>query len=151
MAVDEAPRVPPFRITLFYGPEPVEGRQTVQSCVFNVKKRSWKAGVQVAVELEEAQLSRARAALRFEDWFASLLRDVPEVERETYEHRGGELLVQNLAALKLDLAIEAGLPQDHQEVGSRSWIKELDQRILEHADRIKARIVAELDLPASSS
>jgi hypothetical protein len=141
MTVDEAPRVPPFRITLFYGPEPVEGRQRVQSCVFNVKKRSWKAGVQVAVELEEAQLSRARATLRFDDWLAGLLTVVPEVEREVYKHRGAELLVQNVAALKLDLAIEA----------SGSWMNELDQRILERADHIKSCIVAELDLPTSSS
>ena len=49
-----------FRITFFFGPEAAPDRPGVVRCVFNVKKRSWKGGVQVTVELEAAQLERIR-------------------------------------------------------------------------------------------
>src|SRR6266852_7114518 len=49
-----------FRITFFFGPEVAPDRPGVLRCVFNVKKRSWKGGVQVTVELGELQLERLR-------------------------------------------------------------------------------------------
>src|ERR1700745_3346567 len=49
-----------FRITFFFGPEEVPDRPGVVRCVFNVKKRGWKGGVQVTVELGERQLERIR-------------------------------------------------------------------------------------------
>ena len=49
--------IPSYRVTLFFGPESVEGKPDVQACVFNVKKRSWKAGIQVSVEMSTDQLS----------------------------------------------------------------------------------------------
>ena len=44
------PELPQYRVTLFFGPEPVKARPSRVCCVFNVKKRSWKGGVQIAVE-----------------------------------------------------------------------------------------------------
>src|SRR5437870_11999365 len=49
-----------FRITFFFGPEEAPDRPGVVRCVFNVKKRSWKGGVQVTVELAGAELERIR-------------------------------------------------------------------------------------------
>src|SRR6266705_5247993 len=49
-----------FRITFFFGPEAAPDRPGVVRCVFNVKKRSWKGGVQVTVELASAQFERIR-------------------------------------------------------------------------------------------
>lgn len=140
------PESPNYRITLFYGPEPVEGRQTVQRCVFNVKKRSWKAGVQVAVEIDDEQVIRAGDELRLEDWLNGVLRSVAADERGSYERRAQELFRQALAALKLALAIEAGLSQENQRLGSQSLVPELDRRIQERGDQLKSEIVAGLDV-----
>jgi hypothetical protein len=141
------PQSPNYRVTLFYGPEPVEGR-SVQCCVFNVKKRSWKAGVQVAVEIEDQQFVRALAELRFEDWLGRILKRVAADERASYERRAQELLRQALAALKLDLAIQGGLSQENQRVEGQSLVTELDRRIPECGDQLKSEILAGLDVEA---
>ncbi|TAJ22530.1 MAG: hypothetical protein EPO64_13570 [Nitrospirae bacterium] len=142
-----SPPVPPYRVTLFYGPEPVEGRPSRVSCVFNVKKRSWKGGVQVAVEMEEGQLACARQAIGFEPWLKAALAGVSEAERGDYESRAQDFFAQGLCSLKLDLAIEAGVAQKNQTIGADVWIGEVDRAFLSQADRIKAQILAELDLP----
>jgi len=142
------PQLPPYRITLFYGPEPVEGRPSRVSCVFNVKKRSWKAGVQVAIELDERQLANARRVSGFEVWLQEVLAAVPEADRAGYEGRAGDLFVQGVCALKLDLAIEAGLRQENQSIQADALVSELDGEIVEQAERLKSQIRADLDLAA---
>ena len=52
-----------YRVTFFFGPEAVEERPDHLRCVFNVKKRSWKGGVQVAVDVARRHLDRARERL----------------------------------------------------------------------------------------
>ena len=143
------PQLPPYRITLFYGPEPVAGHPSRVSCVFNVKKRSWKAGVQVVIELDERQLAHARQVSGFEAWLREVLAAVPEAERAGYEGRAGDLFVQGVCALKLDLAIEAGLRQENQSIGADALVSELDGVILGQAERLKSQVLAELDLAAS--
>ena len=56
MAIELAPEPSQFRVTLFVGPQPVEGRSDASSCIFNVKKRSWKGGIQVAVVITQNQI-----------------------------------------------------------------------------------------------
>ena len=51
MAADALSELSQFRVTLFVGPQAVQGKPFTHVTVFNVKKRSWKGGVQVAVEL----------------------------------------------------------------------------------------------------
>ena len=63
-----SPRVPIYRITLFYGPESIPGVPQTLQCVFNVKKRSWKGGVQIVVGIEEAQLATAKKLLQLDYW-----------------------------------------------------------------------------------
>ena len=68
MSILTSPGVPAYRITLFYGPEYVEGPPKTIQCVFNVKKRSWKGGIQVVVELDEGQFARVGKSLQFDEW-----------------------------------------------------------------------------------
>lgn len=142
-----SPEVPQYRVTLFYGPEAQPGPPAVKGCVFNVKKRSWKGGVQVAVEVEERQLHRAGELLQFESWVKTILARVPDAERAAYETRARDLFVQGVCALKLDLALE-GLRQENTTLAGDRLIGELDRAISERTERLKADILAELDLAA---
>ncbi len=140
------PQIPQYRVTLFFGPEPLNGQLYGISCVFNVKKRSWKAGVQVAVEMEEEQLARARQVIGFEDWLKEELRVVPQAERDQYDGRARDLFVQGMCALKLDLALEAGLRQETRNLTLEMFVSELNHVLPRQADRLKSQILAELDL-----
>ncbi|MDA2910311.1 hypothetical protein MYX04_05215 [Nitrospiraceae bacterium AH_259_D15_M11_P09] len=140
------PQIPQYRVTLFFGPEPLNRQPTGVSCVFNVKKRSWKAGVQVAVEMEEEQLARTRQVIGFEDWLKEELRVVPLAERDQYDSRARDLFVQGVCALKLALALEAGLRQENRNLTVETLVNELDHALPRQADRLKSQILAELDL-----
>lgn len=141
-----APEVPQYRITFFYGPEPAEDRPGLLSCTFNVKKRSWKGGVQIAVEVEERQVARARDTAGFESWLKRLLSTLLDGERADFESRARDLFVQHLCALKLDLAIEAGLRQENSRVTAESFVRELDAAVPARKDRLFAAILTELDV-----
>ncbi|MFM8551502.1 MAG: hypothetical protein ACKOCD_04190 [Nitrospiraceae bacterium] len=147
MPLQPPPDLPPYRITLFYGPEPVGQHPARVSCVFNVKKRSWKGGVQVAVELDEAQVARAKQTLDFEPWLREVLTSVAEDGRTDYASRAQDLFMQALCAIKLDLAIEAGIQQKNGCVAGEAFVGELDRAAADQAGRIKTQILAELDLP----
>ena len=140
------PELPQYRVTLFFGPDPVKTIPTRVCCVFNVKKRSWKGGVQIAVELEENQLARARQTIGFGDWLEEMLAGLPENERDDYQSRAQDLLVQGLCALKLDLALEAGIRQENGCLAGDALVKELDCVVSERMERIKSQILTELDL-----
>jgi len=141
-----APDVPQYRITFFYGPEQVENRPGLLCCTFNVKKRSWKGGVQVAVEVGERQVARAQDTAGFEAWLTRLLLTLPDAERSDYESRARDLFVQHLCALKLDLAIEAGLQQESSRVAIGAFMAELDAAVTKRKDRLFANIRGELDV-----
>ena len=67
-------------MTLFVGPQPVEGKPFTHSTVFNVKKRSWKGGIQVAVELNQTQVDQLSGAVGFSQWLETALTVVPAEE-----------------------------------------------------------------------
>jgi len=135
-----------FRTTFFFGPEDVTGRPGILQCVFNTKKRSWKGGVQVAVELDEAQLAR----LGERGLLSELLEMIrARVEPETfdgYAQRARDLFTQQVCRAKLELAIETGLAQENQTVGAGAFEPELDRAVLAHADAIRQAIFAEMDV-----
>ena len=110
-----SPRVPVYRITLFYGPELMHGVPKALQCVFNVKKRSWKGGVQIVVAVEEAQLATVREALQFDDWIEKILSQVPHKEHANYALRAHDLFVQQVCHLKLQLAIQQGIRQENSQ------------------------------------
>jgi hypothetical protein len=143
-----APEAPRYRVTLFYGPEPVEDCSGVLCCTFNVKKRSWKGGVQIAVEVEERQVARAQDLVGFEAWLKRILSTLLDGERADFESRARDLFTQHLCALKLDLAIEAGLQQENLRLPAGAFMNEVDAAVPARRDRLLANVLAELDLSA---
>jgi hypothetical protein len=141
-----APEAPLYRITFFYGPAPVEDRPGLLCCTFNVKKRSWKGGVQIAVEVDERQVTRAQAATGFEPWLRRIVATLLDAEREDYESRARDLFAQHLCGLKLDLAIDAGLQQENRRIAAEAFARELDEAAPARKDRLLATILAELDV-----
>lgn len=137
---------PQFRITLFYGPESIGDEQPCQRCVFNVKKRSWKGGVQIVVEVAETQVNRLLASLEFSAWIHSVLSNVPQEDRAHYESRARELFVQEICSLKLSRALDSDGRQDNTFISWNQWLDELDALVVSSTYRIKANILTELDL-----
>lgn len=146
MASVPTPELPQYRVTLFFGPEPVKATPSRVCCVFNVKKRSWKGGVQIVVELEEDQLARARQTIGFEGWLNKVLDGLPEGERDDYQSRAQDLLVQGLCALKLNLALDVGIRQENGYLVGDVLVKELDRVVSDQRAQIQTQILTELDL-----
>lgn len=135
-----------YRVTLFFGPEPVEGRSDVQACVFNVKKRSWKAGIHVSVEVDHDQMSRLLYQLQISDRIAKVLMTLAPEERQASQMRVPDLFAQAVAWCKLDLCLEAGLAQEHQCIPSTKFVSELDQSVVDRTEYVVAYILSELDV-----
>ena len=142
------PQLPLYRITLFYGPETVADLPSCVACVFNVKKRSWKGGVQIAVEIDEAQLDRIRQRLGIENWVKNLLAPVHMSERDAYGQRAADLFIQEVCSLKLSFALEADIRQENGRIECRRFTEEVERAAVEHGDHIKSNIQKEFDLPA---
>jgi len=135
-----------FRITFFFGPEAASDRPGVVRCVFNVKKRSWKGGVQVTVELAAAQLERIRERGQFGELIEMIRAKVePEMFAE-YELRARDLFTQQVCWAKLDLAIRAGITQENQTIPAETFQPELDESARARADSIRQAILTELDV-----
>jgi hypothetical protein len=102
--------------------------------------------VQIAVEVEERQVARTRDTIGFEAWLKRILSTLLDAERSDYDSRARDLFTQHLCALKLDLAIGAGLQQKNSRVPAGAFNKELDAAVPAHKDRLLSNILAELDL-----
>ena len=146
MSSIRTPQLPLYRITLFYGPETVVDPPSRVACVFNVKKRSWKRGVQIAIEIDEAQLNRIRQRLGIDGWVENLLSPVPASERDAYEQRAADLFVQEVCSMKLSFALQADIRQENGRVEYGRFIEEVDRATVQDGDHIKSRIQQELDL-----
>lgn len=140
------PETPRYRISLFYGPDAPEGSPPRQTCVFNVKKRSWRTGVQVAVEVTDELVAHAKGVTDFPGWLLTVLSTVPDDERAEYCTRAEDLFVQALCDLKLDLAIQDGLAQENQTLGPDALIEEVARALPSQGQRLRSRILAELDV-----
>ncbi len=135
-----------FRITFFFGPEEVPAQPGILRCVFNVKKRSWKGGIQVTVELTGVQLERLREGGQFGE-LVEMIRAKVEAEMfADYESRAKDLFTQQVCWVKLDLAIAAGIKQENQTVAAETFLEALDRAVVERADAIRQAILTELDL-----
>ncbi len=145
-----APVLPPesssHRVTLFFGPEPLQGEPDTQACVFNVKKRSWKAGVQVSVELDTGQLSSIFQKIRLTDRLTQIFTVLAPEERPAYESRVPDLFAQAVSWCKLDLRLQSGLTQENQRIRADELVQELDQLVPARAEYVIAYILTELDL-----
>jgi len=146
MSLLSPPQIPLFRITLFYGPEPVEGASDSVHCVFNVKKRSWKGGVQVEVVMKKNQIMRLEGVLQHPSWLEDVLNRVPAEDRGEYLQKSHDLLVQLLCFHKLQVFIHAGIRQENIQIPGDSLISETDEVVQREAEEIKRQIYVELDL-----
>ncbi|RMH08383.1 MAG: hypothetical protein D6704_03165 [Nitrospirae bacterium] len=140
------PPIPPYRFTLFFGPETDQADPQIVYCVFNLKKRSWKGGIQVVVELNTEQLAQAKRLLDFEHWYADLLQRLPDSERAEYTPLGHDIFVQQLCQLKLQVAIERGIPPDTSRLGWQQFETELAESLKAQRETVKAQIARQLDL-----
>ena len=143
--------VPSYRVTLFFGPEPVEGRPDVLACVFNVKKRSWKAGIQVSVEIGTDQLLVLRQKMRLADRLAKSVMALDPQERPHYQERIADCFAQAVCWCKLDLRLQAGVVQENQRIQVDELYIKLDQEANNRADYVFAYVLGELDLTPDRS
>jgi hypothetical protein len=146
MAHESSPELSSYRVTLFFGPEPVEKETGVQACIFNVKKRSWKAGVQVSVEIGPEQLAGLRHKVRLVDRLAEVLMMLSPDERSAHQARAEDFFVQSVTWCKLDLCLRAGLTQENQRISAVDFVSELDRSVVARMEYVIAYIMTELDV-----
>jgi hypothetical protein len=146
MAVEHAPESSQFRVTLFVGPQPVEGKPFTFSCVFNVKKRSWKGGTQVAVDITQRQIDMLSTEVDFSSWLAQALINLSDEDRPSHEERAHELFIQAVCWCKLDLVLQSGITQENQCLTADTWIAEVRDTVIRRRKFITSYVATELDL-----
>lgn len=146
MAIERAPEPSQFRVTLFVGPQPVEGKPFTSSCVFNVKKRSWKGGIQVAVVLTHSQIDTLSADVDFSRWLALALVDLADEDRGSSQKRAHELFIQAVCWCKLDLTLQSGIAQENQSLEDETWNAEIRDAVITRTNFITSYVASELDL-----
>lgn len=146
MAVEHASEPSQFRVTLFVGSQPVKGRPFTSSCVFNVKKRSWKGGIQVAVAITQSQIDTLSTEVDFSRWLAQALIDLSDEDRPPHQERAHELFIQAVCWCKLDLALQSGITQESQCLADDTWITEVRDTVIRRTNFITSYIASELDL-----
>ena len=146
MAVEHAPEPSQFRVTLFVGPQPVEGRPFTYSCVFNVKKRSWKGGIQVAVVITQSQIDTLSTDVDFSQLVGPGPSDLADEDRLSHQERAHELFIQAVCWCKLDLALQAGITQENQCLADDTWIAEVRDTVIKRTNFITSYVASELDL-----
>ena len=146
MSLLTPPTAPQYRVTLFYGPDLAPGDHSRLHCVFNVKKRSWKAGIQVAVQLPAGLVTALKHRLSFESWLEGLLAPMDDDTRRECRHRAEDLLVIQACTYKLNAALDDGLPQENATLGIGPFDDDLPQVLSELSDSIKQQVLVDLDL-----
>jgi hypothetical protein len=146
MALEHAPEPSQFRVTMFVGPQPVDGRPFTYSCVFNVKKRSWKGGIQVAVMITQSQINRLSTDVDFSSWLALALANLADEDHVSHEERAHELFIQAVCWCKLDLALQAGVTQENQCLADNTGIAEVRDAVIKRTNFITSYVASELDL-----
>ena len=124
----------------------MNGTPFTYSCVFNVKKRSWKGGIQVAVDLTKNQIELLNTDIGLSRWLAQALLDLTEEDRASHEERAHELFIQAVCWCKLDLALQTGITQDNQCLAADRWVAELRESVTRRTNFITSYIATELDL-----
>ena len=146
MSVESLTDLSQFRVTLFVGPQPVKGKPFTHATVFNVKKRSWKGGIQVAVELTQVQIDQLNRAIGFPQWLSEALETVSQDERAGYQLRAEELFIQALSWCKLDLLLQSGITQENQCLTADTFVAELNEVTTKRRDFVASHVAQELDL-----
>ena len=139
-----------YRVTFFFGPEPVEHRPDHLRCVFNVKKRSWKGGVQVGIDIAQEYLEEARREIGFSSWLGNQLHKRDQDEQDDVTRRADELFIQSVCTCALHLALHTGIEQLNQVIDAAGFAEELRRMINEQPEQVTDRIRLELDLGETS-
>ena len=139
-----------YRVTFFFGPEAVEERPDHLRCVFNVKKRSWKGGIQVAVDVALNHLDQARERIGYLSWLDALLPSGNQEEREELTRRADDLFVQSLCTSALNVALQTGIEQVNQQIDAATFADELHELLDKQPEQVTDRIRLELDLGETS-
>ncbi len=150
MSLLTTPKIPLFRITLFYGPEDVDESSDIVHCVFNVKKRSWKGGVQVDIQFERSQLESIFRQLDVAPWVDRILKSSPSMERHFYRQRADDLLIQLICFYKLQEYIHQGIQQENSQVSPGQLFEETQLAVGQATESIKRQVVIELDIADGS-
>jgi hypothetical protein len=146
MAIEHAPEPSQFRVTLFVGPQLVEGRPFTRSCVFNVKKRSWKGGIQVSVVVTQSEIDSLSAGIDFPRWLTLALADLADEDRPSQQERAHELFIEAICWCKLDLALQSGITQENQCVADDIEIAQVRDAAITRTHFITSYVASELDL-----
>ena len=149
MTIPSSLDVAQYRVTFFFGPETADDRPDHVRCVFNVKKRSWKGGVQVAVDVAQDRLARARERIGYAAWLGRLLQPVEQTDHEAVTRRADDLFVQAFCSCTLTMALHAGLEQGNQAIAAERFAADLDRIIDEQPEQLTEQIRLELDLENS--
>jgi len=140
-----------YRVTFFFGPESVDGQPDLLACVFNVKKRSWKAGIQISVEIRTDQLLDLRQKMHLAERLSKSLMALGPHERPHYQERIADVFAQAVCWRKLDLRLQRGVTQENQRIHADELTIELDQEASNRVDHVLAYILRELDLAPDPS
>ena len=124
----------------------MEGRSDASSCIFNVKKRSWKGGIQVAVVITQNQIDTLSTDVDFPRWLALALIDFADGDRLSHQNRAHELFIQAVCWCKLDLALQSGITQENQCLADDRWVPEVRDTVIKRTNFITSYIASELDL-----
>ena len=146
MTIEHAPELSQFRVTMFVGPQPVEGRPFTSSCVFNVKKRSWKGGIQVAVVITQSQIEMLSVGIDFSRWLAQALIGLSDEDRLSHQERAHEMFIQAVCWCKLDLALQTGITQENQFLADETWTAEVRDTVVKRKNFVTSYVASELDL-----
>ena len=146
MSMDYGHEPSPFRVTLFVGPQTVEGKPFTHCCVFNVKKRSWKGGVQVAVEITEEQIEAGSSVLDFPRWLAAAQAGIGQDEVDIQADRARELFIQALCWCRLEARLQAGLTQENQTIPAAGPLPTWRDSLKPQRLFITSYVATELDL-----
>ncbi|MGC3973320.1 MAG: hypothetical protein QM771_02915 [Nitrospira sp.] len=139
-----------YRVTFFFGPEPVEHRPDHLRCVFNVKKRSWKGGVQISLDIAQEHVEQARREIGFSSWVEHQLQRICQEEQADLTRRADELFIQSVCTCALNLALHGGIEQHNQVIEAARFAVELRHIITEQPERVTDPIRLELDVGESS-
>ena len=138
-----------YRITFFFGPEVAHDPPHHVRCVFNVKKRSWKGGVQVAINLDQDRLLQARERLGYGAWLGKLLQRIEPGDREAIACRADDLFIQVLSSFALTFALRAGIEQENQIIDAERFGLDLDRLVNEQSEQLMEQIRLQLDVDGS--
>ena len=146
MTIPSSSDIAQYRVTFFFGPDTTDGRTDRLRCVFNVKKRSWKGGVQVAVDVAQEHLMRARDRMGYWAWLGQLLQRIEQTEHEAVTRRADDLFAQAFCFCALNLALLTGLEQENQAIAAEAFGAELDRILDEQPELLTETIRLELGL-----